>query len=55
MVPRYLEERDGDDGDEVDEAQGSYPSVVVCSGELVEQARGIYSMLRSLLIDLIDL
>lgn len=38
MVPRYLEQHDGD-GDEEDEEQqqGDYPTVVICSGELLEQ------------------
>lgn len=42
MVPRYLEEPDptqqGDHGD-FGEPQGSIPTVVVCTGDLVEQAR----------------
>ncbi len=38
MVQRYLEQHDGD-GDEEDEEQqqGDYPTVVICSGELLEQ------------------
>ena len=41
IVPRYLDERDAgshlSDGD--DDGQGDAPTVVVCSGELVEQVR----------------
>jgi len=41
VVPRYLEERDLDrqDDDESDEVQDANPTIVVCSGELVEQVR----------------
>jgi transcription initiation factor TFIID subunit 2 len=41
VVPRYLEEPESRIGDdEGDEAQESTPTIVVCSGELVEQVRG---------------
>jgi transcription initiation factor TFIID subunit 2 len=41
-VPRYLEQQDGvnEQDDDDDELQhGDYPTVVVCSGELLEQVR----------------
>ncbi|KAI0348152.1 hypothetical protein BDW22DRAFT_1480005 [Trametopsis cervina] len=38
VVPRYLEQQDASDVDEDDEQpHGDYPTVVVCSGELLEQ------------------
>lgn len=42
MVPRYLEERDVRsrlDDDEVEDPNDLSPTIVVCSGELVEQVR----------------
>jgi hypothetical protein len=42
VVPRYLEERDGDEPEEFEEQQGEYTSVVVCSGELVEQVKSFF-------------
>lgn len=43
MVPRYLEERDPD-GQGEDDGQDTNPTVVICSGELVEQVRGFHSL-----------
>jgi transcription initiation factor TFIID subunit 2 len=40
VVPRHLEESE-DGTEEEDDTQGSYPTVVVCSGELVQQVRQI--------------
>ncbi|KAI0692979.1 hypothetical protein BC835DRAFT_1276761 [Cytidiella melzeri] len=39
VVPRYLEQQDGSDDDDEDEdaPHGDYPTVVICSGELLEQ------------------
>lgn len=39
MVPRYLEQNDGEQSleDEGEPEDGDYPTVVVCSGELLEQ------------------
>ena len=42
VVPRFLEEPDlteRADGDDADDANELSPTIVVCSGELVEQVR----------------
>lgn len=41
VVPRYLEDHDGDPeaSGEEDESKNEHPTVVVCSGEFVEQVR----------------
>jgi transcription initiation factor TFIID subunit 2 len=39
VVPRYLEERDERSDDEDRDAQDIIPTVVVCTGDLVEQVR----------------
>ncbi|THH19678.1 hypothetical protein EW146_g1531 [Bondarzewia mesenterica] len=51
VVPRYLEERDEDDranGDE--EAPDEHPTVVVCSGEFVEQVAHPYNSNKSIFL-----
>jgi transcription initiation factor TFIID subunit 2 len=42
VVPRYLEDRDGQDEEDPELNQGSYPTVVVCSGDFVEQVRALH-------------
>lgn len=37
VVPRYLEQREATPDEEDEPRDGDYPTVVVCSGELVEQ------------------
>ena len=42
VVPRYLEQQDetpGDDEDDEEQLHSDYPTVVVCSGDLLEQVR----------------
>ena len=39
VVPRYLEQREDTPEDEDEPSDGDCPTVVVCSGELVEQVR----------------
>ncbi|KAI0323074.1 hypothetical protein OF83DRAFT_1234654 [Amylostereum chailletii] len=52
IVPRYLEDRGEDRGsdDEDDEEQEEHPTVVVCSGELVEQVAHPFNSNKSIFV-----
>jgi hypothetical protein len=57
VVPRYLEERDQaiqDGDDDLDDALDLCPTIVVCSGELVEQVCG-YGLMALLVTNLTPL
>ncbi len=45
VVPRYLEQQEESPEDEDEPPDGDCPTVVVCSGELVEQVRAKYRIL----------
>ncbi|TFL06150.1 hypothetical protein BDV98DRAFT_558917 [Pterulicium gracile] len=51
IVPRYLEERSvADEEEEGDENNGALPTLVVCSGELVEQIAHPYSSHKTIFV-----
>ncbi|KAI0049299.1 hypothetical protein FA95DRAFT_1538598 [Auriscalpium vulgare] len=51
VVPRFLEERDiGRRGEEDEDEQGEYPTLVVCSGELVEQVAHPFNSNKSIFV-----
>ena len=46
IVPRSLEQQDALSDDEDEDPDSEYPTVVICSGELVEQVRLVVDALR---------
>ncbi len=51
VVPRYLEERESRNGDgDEDEVADAIPTLVVCSGELVEQVMYSFDLLCSFIL-----
>jgi transcription initiation factor TFIID subunit 2 len=42
IVPRHLEDRGYQDAEDAEDNQSSYPTVVVCSGDFVEQVSPLH-------------